>query len=117
MRDLHLERFLKNEPGDGPMKTFGLRGIKDSPPYLHDGRCFTLEDTVIQHRPTTPGLAIGKRVTWWPSCAPSSRHRDVVRRKPWYTSPKAGPHASGVLTRKESVTKSAMSCVRSKAPL
>jgi cytochrome c peroxidase len=23
-----------------------LRGIKESPPYLHDGRCFTLEDTV-----------------------------------------------------------------------
>ena len=21
-------------------------GIKDSPPYLHDGRCLTLEDTV-----------------------------------------------------------------------
>ncbi len=31
---------------DGPIKTFPLRGIKDSPPYLHDGRCFTLEDTV-----------------------------------------------------------------------
>ena len=28
------------------MKTFPLRGIKDSPPYLHDGRCLTLEDTV-----------------------------------------------------------------------
>ena len=28
-----------NEPGDGPIKTFTLRGIKDSPPYLHDGRC------------------------------------------------------------------------------
>jgi cytochrome c peroxidase len=23
-----------------------LRGIKDSPPYLHDGRLLTLEDTV-----------------------------------------------------------------------
>jgi cytochrome c peroxidase len=46
MHDLHLERFLKNEPGDGPMKAFTLRGIKDSPPYLHDGRCLTLEDTV-----------------------------------------------------------------------
>ncbi len=45
MHDLHLERFTK-EPGDGPIKTFTLRGIKDSPPYLHDGRCFTLEDTV-----------------------------------------------------------------------
>ena len=32
--------------GDGPMKAFTLRGIKDSPPYLHDGRLLTLEDTV-----------------------------------------------------------------------
>jgi cytochrome c peroxidase len=31
---------------DGPIKTFALRGIKDSPPYLHDGRLLTLEDTV-----------------------------------------------------------------------
>lgn len=45
MHDLHLERFL-DEPGDGPIKTFTLRGIKDSPPYMHDGRCLTLEDTV-----------------------------------------------------------------------
>jgi len=45
MHDLKLDRFL-NEPGDGPMKTFTLRGIKDSPPYLHDGRLLTLEDTV-----------------------------------------------------------------------
>jgi len=46
MHDLKLERFLKDEPGDGPIKAFTLRGIKDSPPYLHDGRCLTLEDTV-----------------------------------------------------------------------
>jgi cytochrome c peroxidase len=45
MHDLHTERFL-NEPPDGPVKTFSLRGIKESPPYLHDGRCLTLEDTV-----------------------------------------------------------------------
>ena len=31
---------------DGPIKTFTLRGIKDSPPYLHDGRLPTLADTV-----------------------------------------------------------------------
>ena len=31
---------------DGPIKTFPLRGIKDSPPYLHDGRSPTLEDAV-----------------------------------------------------------------------
>ncbi len=43
--DLRLDRFLDG-PSDGPIKTFTLRGIKDSPPYLHDGRCLTLEDTV-----------------------------------------------------------------------
>jgi cytochrome c peroxidase len=43
--DLKVERFT-NEPPDGPIKTFTLRGIKDSPPYLHDGRLLTLEDTV-----------------------------------------------------------------------
>jgi len=31
---------------DGPIKTFQLRVIKDSPPYLHDGRLLTLDDTV-----------------------------------------------------------------------
>ena len=45
MHDLKLEQFTR-EPGDGPIKTFTLRGIKESPPYMHDGRCLTLEDTV-----------------------------------------------------------------------
>jgi cytochrome c peroxidase/peptidoglycan hydrolase-like protein with peptidoglycan-binding domain len=45
MHDLKVERFVSEAPV-GPMKTFTLRGIKDSPPYLHDGRCLTLEDTV-----------------------------------------------------------------------
>ena len=31
---------------DGPIKTFTLRGIRDTPPYLHDGRLLTLADTV-----------------------------------------------------------------------
>jgi cytochrome c peroxidase len=31
---------------DGPIKTFPLRGIKDTPPYLHDGRLLTLADSV-----------------------------------------------------------------------
>jgi len=54
MHDLKLERFYA--PGmtvnglvmlpDGPIKTFTLRGIKDSPPYMHDGRLPTLADTV-----------------------------------------------------------------------
>ena len=53
MHDLKTERFFKPRmingryaSMDGPIKTFPLRGIKDSPPYLHDGRLLTLEDTV-----------------------------------------------------------------------
>jgi len=53
MHDLKAERFYKQTLVDGMMmahdgriKTFPLRGIKDSPPYLHDGRCLTLEDAV-----------------------------------------------------------------------
>lgn len=53
MRDLKTERFFKPvlingrmAHTDGPIKTFPLRGIKDSPPYLHDGRLLTLEDVV-----------------------------------------------------------------------
>jgi cytochrome c peroxidase len=44
LHDLHLEWF--GAEADGPIKSFVLRGIKDSPPYLHDGRLLTLEDTV-----------------------------------------------------------------------
>jgi len=43
--DLQVERFYVGRP-EGPIKTFPLRGIKDSPPYLHDGRLPTLHDTV-----------------------------------------------------------------------
>jgi cytochrome c peroxidase len=54
MHDLKLERFYRTGMRvndfaplpDGPIKTFTLRGIKDSPPYLHDGRLITLADTV-----------------------------------------------------------------------
>jgi cytochrome c peroxidase len=53
MHDLQVERFYTVQlinamaaAADGPIKTFPLRGIKDSPPYLHDGRLLTLEDTV-----------------------------------------------------------------------
>jgi len=53
MHNLQVERFYKPRminammaSADGPIKTFPLRGIKDSPPYLHDGRLVTLEDTV-----------------------------------------------------------------------
>lgn len=53
MHNLKTERFFKPQTingrratADGPIKTFPLRGIKDSPPYLHDGRLLTLDDTV-----------------------------------------------------------------------
>jgi cytochrome c peroxidase len=53
MSDLRTERFYAPRTiaghtmvGDGKIKTFPLRGIKDSPPYLHDGRLLTLADTV-----------------------------------------------------------------------
>jgi cytochrome c peroxidase len=53
LHDLQLERFFESRTinghlatGDGPIKTFTLRGIKDSPPYLHDGRLLTLDDVV-----------------------------------------------------------------------
>ena len=45
MYDLQVERFYVGRP-EGPIKTFPLRGIKDSPPYLHDGRLPTLADAV-----------------------------------------------------------------------
>src|SRR5208282_1957087 len=53
MHDLKTERFFKPVMinnmmaiGDGPIKTFALRGVKDNPPYIHDERLLTLEDTV-----------------------------------------------------------------------
>ncbi len=45
MHDLQVERFYVGRP-EGPIKTFPLRGIKDTPPYLHDGRAPTLHDAV-----------------------------------------------------------------------
>jgi cytochrome c peroxidase len=54
MHDLMAERFYDEDEivngrkmsDGGPTKVFPLRGIKDSPPYLHDGRLLTLDDTV-----------------------------------------------------------------------
>jgi cytochrome c peroxidase len=45
MHDLRVEEFYVGR-AQGWVKTFSLRGIKDSPPYFHDGRLPTLEDTV-----------------------------------------------------------------------
>jgi cytochrome c peroxidase len=51
--NLQVERFFtprmingRMASADGPIKTFPLRGISASPPYLHDGRLLTLDDTV-----------------------------------------------------------------------
>ena len=53
MHNLKTERFFEPQmvngrlaSADGPIKTFTCRGIKDSPPYMHDGRLLTIEDTV-----------------------------------------------------------------------
>jgi cytochrome c peroxidase len=53
MHDLGLEGFYESRMingmqtrAEGPIKTFTLRGLKDSPPYFHDGRLLTIEDTI-----------------------------------------------------------------------
>ncbi len=53
MHNMRTERFFKPQmvngrmaSQDGPIKTFPLRGLKESPPYLHDRRLLTIEDTV-----------------------------------------------------------------------
>jgi cytochrome c peroxidase len=53
LHDLKLERFFAprdingmHADGDGPIKTFTLRGLRESPPYFHDGRLLTIEDTI-----------------------------------------------------------------------
>jgi hypothetical protein len=45
MHDLRVEEFYPGR-AQGWIKTFSLRGIKDSPPYFHDGRLPTLDDAV-----------------------------------------------------------------------
>jgi cytochrome c peroxidase len=65
MHDLKTERFYEKRviaghlmKGEGPIKTFPLRGLKDSPPYFHDGRLLTIEDTVELFN-----LILGARLT------------------------------------------------------
>ncbi len=65
MHNFRTERFFQPHVvnghvmgGDGPIKTFPLRGIKDSPPYHHDGRLLTLEDAIEFHN-----LVLGTRLT------------------------------------------------------
>ncbi|WNG38862.1 cytochrome B6 [Archangium violaceum] len=73
MHDLKVERFYepvlingRMAAMDGPIKTFPLRGIKESPPYFHDGRLLTLDDTVEFFN-----LVLGTRLT-------ESEKRDLV---------------------------------------
>jgi cytochrome c peroxidase len=65
MHNLQADRFYKQHmvngmmmAADGPIKTFPLRGIKDTPPYLHDGRLLTLDDTVEYFN-----LVLGRNLT------------------------------------------------------
>lgn len=65
MHNLQADRFYKQHmvngmmmAADGSIKTFPLRGIKDTPPYLHDGRLLTLEDTVEYFN-----LVLGRNLT------------------------------------------------------
>ena len=53
MHDLQVDRFFTHRlingnqtKPDGPIKTFPLRGIKESPTYFHDGRLITLDDVI-----------------------------------------------------------------------
>jgi cytochrome c peroxidase len=53
MHDLQTGRFFEPRSieghmamTDGAIKTFPLRGLRDSPPYLHDGRLLTIKDSV-----------------------------------------------------------------------
>jgi cytochrome c peroxidase len=66
MHNLKVERFYKPQTingmmatAQGPIKTFPLRGIKESPPYLHDGRLLTLED-VVEFFNLVQGLKLSK---------------------------------------------------------
>src|SRR3954447_14166678 len=83
MHDLKLERFYQIGQTvndlvmlpDGPIKTLTLRGIKDSPPYLHDGRLPTLADTVEFFN-----LVLGVKLTQQEKDARSTMMGHVPRR-------------------------------------
>src|SRR5262249_29569313 len=87
MHNLQTERFF--EPvminnmmavGDGSIKTFALRGLKDNPLYLHDERLLTLEDTVeFFNLILGTKLAPQKSRTWSSLCAPSSLRKTATR--------------------------------------
>jgi cytochrome c peroxidase len=70
MHNLRTERFFaptevngRTASQDGPIKTFVLRGVKDTPPYLHDGRLLTLDDAV-EFFNLTLGLKLSAQEKW-----------------------------------------------------
>lgn len=68
MHNLQVERFYtarmingRAAAADGPIKTFPLRGIKESPPYFHDGRLLTLSVIPLWcRRPACPSGQPGR---------------------------------------------------------
>ena len=101
MHDLKLERFypaglVVNDLAiipDGPIKTLTLRGIKDSPPYLHDGRLLTLADTVEFFN-----LVLGLKLTQArEGCAGRLYVGAVMRRNPSRRRPDAAAIDGGLL--------------------
>jgi cytochrome c peroxidase len=94
MHNLRAERFYKPQmingmmaAADGPIKTFPLRGIKDTPPYLHDGRLLTLADTVeffnlILGTQLTAGREAGPRGVPTRAIAAQTQRHVVIRNRP-----------------------------------
>jgi hypothetical protein len=76
MHGLKSERFFKPEMvnyavavGDGKIKTFPLRWVKDNPPHLHGERLVTLDDTVEFFNVILDARRRRSRI-WRHSCAP-----------------------------------------------
>ncbi len=88
MHDLRVEEFYTGR-AEGWIKTFSLRGIKDSPPYLHDGRLPTLEDTVeFFNLIFELKLTRKRRRIWWRSCSPCEASGNANRAGLWPIRPR-----------------------------
>jgi cytochrome c peroxidase len=106
MHNLQVERSYKPvmingmlASSNGPIKTFPLRGIKDSPPYLHDGRLPTLDDTVeFFNLVLGTKLAPQEKQDCWRFCERSSVHVHSGIVHQWLASqePIDGPSASAL---------------------
>jgi hypothetical protein len=91
MHDLETERFFKPvtinnmyAAGAGAITTFPRLGIKNSPPYMHDGRLLTLDDTVeffnLILGTKLTGEEKGERVPSHPLKVEALQHRDLKSR-------------------------------------